>query len=118
MIGYLVPVNEKKWEYFNYLQELTRVVFQDSFSNFNIIKLGSLVSDLLTSYKKQFNQRIIPKMHHLVHYPCYIKCFGPLIPLWCMRFEGKHMPILNMFLNKPIILLMCLLPSGTDTNSG
>ena len=29
-------------------------------------------------------------MHHMVHYPFYIKQFGPLLPLWCMRFEGKH----------------------------
>ena len=45
MIGYFVPVNNKKWKCFNYLQELTRLVFKDSFSNYDVIKLGSLVSD-------------------------------------------------------------------------
>lgn len=110
MIGHLVSINDKKWECFNYLQELTRLVFKDSFFNFDIIKLGSLVSDFLTSYKKQFNQRIIPKMHHLVHYPSYIKRFGPLLPLWCMRFEGKHayfksvLKSTNNFINVPFTL--------------
>lgn len=110
MIGYFVPVNNKKWKCFNYLQELTRLVFKDSFSNYDVIKLGSLVSDFLASYKKQFNQRIIPKMQHLVHYPSYIKRFGPLFPLWCMRFEGKHayfksvLKSTNNFINVPFTL--------------
>lgn len=30
-------------------------------------------------------------MHHYVeHYPELIRCFGPLVHLWTMRFEGKH----------------------------
>ena len=26
----------------------------------------------------------------MVHYPRYIRKFGPLGALWCMRYEGKH----------------------------
>ena len=32
-------------------------------------------------------------MHHLVHYPRYIRLlymFGPLLNFWAMRFEEKH----------------------------
>lgn len=33
-----------------------------------------------------------PKHHFMVHYPSIIRKMGPLILLWCMRFEGKHLP--------------------------
>ena len=39
---------------------------------------------------RKLDVRITPKMHHLVHYPFYIKLLGPLKQFWCMRFEGKH----------------------------
>lgn len=34
--------------------------------------------------------RLRPKHHYIEHYPHLIKCFGPLVHLWTMRFEGKH----------------------------
>ena len=34
--------------------------------------------------------RLRPKHHFIEHYPHLIKCFGPLVHLWTMRFEGKH----------------------------
>ena len=46
-------------------------------------------------------------MHHLVHCPAYIKRFDFLLPLWCMRFEGKHayfksvLKSINNFINVP-----------------
>lgn len=33
-----------------------------------------------------------PKHHFMIHYPNIIRKMGPLILLWCMRFEGKHLP--------------------------
>lgn len=29
-------------------------------------------------------------MHHLVHYPRFIRLLGPFQSFWCMRFEAKH----------------------------
>lgn len=36
------------------------------------------------------NLRLRPKHHYIEHYPHLIRCFGPLVHLWTMRFEGKH----------------------------
>ena len=36
------------------------------------------------------NFQLRPKHHFIEHYPHLIKCFGPLVHLWTMRFEGKH----------------------------
>lgn len=33
---------------------------------------------------------IIPKMHHLTHYPKHMLFFGPMVCTWCMRYEAKH----------------------------
>lgn len=47
-------------------------------------------------------------MHHMVHHPFYIKqLHQPLLPLWCMRFEGKNsyfknvLRRINNFINVP-----------------
>lgn len=34
--------------------------------------------------------RLLPKHHYLEHYAHLIRCFGPLVCLWTMRFEAKH----------------------------
>lgn len=31
-----------------------------------------------------------PKHHFVEHYPNLMRCFGSLVHLWTMRFEGKH----------------------------
>lgn len=55
-------------------------------------------------------RRITPKMHHMVHYPRYIRLFGPLNAVWCMRYEGKHayfgqiLKIVGNFINVPSTL--------------
>lgn len=38
----------------------------------------------------RYFQRFSPKHHFVEHYPTLIRCFGPLVHLWTMRFEGKH----------------------------
>lgn len=37
-----------------------------------------------------------PKHHYLEHYSHLIRCFGPLVGVWTIRFEAKH----SFFLNK------------------
>lgn len=34
--------------------------------------------------------RLRPKHHFIDHYPHLIRCYGPLLELWTMRFEAKH----------------------------
>ncbi len=70
--------------------EVTIINFKDRISSYEIFKLGTLIAEFLSEFKSLFKKRSTPKMHHMVHYPFYIKQFGPLLPFWCMRFEGKH----------------------------
>lgn len=35
-------------------------------------------------------QKLKPKHHFLEQYPHLIRCFGPLVDFWTIRFEAKH----------------------------
>lgn len=36
------------------------------------------------------DEKILPKHHYLEHYPHLMRCVGPCVGLWAMRFEAKH----------------------------
>lgn len=46
---------------------------------------------LLIGSKNTFPDfRLSPKRHYVKHYLNLIKCFGPLVHVWTVRFEAKH----------------------------
>jgi hypothetical protein len=60
------------------------------FLSFQLEQLETIIDEYLVGYKNNFDLDIIPKMHHLVHYPRIIREIGPLGAFWCMRYEAKH----------------------------
>ena len=91
IVSSLIPENDEKWLCFITLLEISRILLNSSIDETEIIMLEFLISEFLTSYKECFPlDRLIPKMHFLVHYPRYIRLMGPLGPFWCMRYEAKH----------------------------
>lgn len=99
----LFPPKMKSGIFFTLLLELTRIIFLDSISEFQIEMLEQLIEEFFIGYKEHFFQsyqrnhvnfakkcRIIPKMHHLVHYPRFIRLLGPLKSFSCMRFKAEH----------------------------
>lgn len=84
----------------------------DSFNSCDLVRLDLLIDDFLHSFKLCFQRRITPKMHHLVHYSDYIKKMGPLLSVWCIRYEAKHayfkqlMRSIRNFINIPLTLSM------------
>jgi len=90
MIGSLVPNNDSAWRVLTNLLDISRLIFCDSISSFECIRLGDLIESFLKKIKRVSNRNIIPKMHHLVHYPRLITLLGPLLSFWCMRYESKH----------------------------
>ncbi|KAK3918074.1 Cannabinoid receptor 1 [Frankliniella fusca] len=57
--------------------------------------------------QKPFKVHVINKLHHLKHYPDMIREFGPLVRMWCAKFEGRmkifrqHSAICCNFKNPP-----------------
>ncbi|KAK3924576.1 Zinc finger and BTB domain-containing protein 22, partial [Frankliniella fusca] len=41
-------------------------------------------------WKSRQLKKAINKMHHIMHYPDQIREKGPIIRLWCARYEGRH----------------------------
>lgn len=102
-VGNLIEQSDPLWPCFILLLQISKIVFLDSISDLEIVLLEHLIEELLMDYKDNFflsykkqdpksllKCRIIPKMHHLVHYLRFIKSLGPFKPFWSMRFEAKH----------------------------
>ncbi|XP_035665562.1 uncharacterized protein LOC118408812 [Branchiostoma floridae] len=84
------PENEY-FVFLNGLCEITSLVFASVTSNEKIVYLRGLISRHLEEFKRLFpDNNILPKQHYLIHIPSMMLLFGPLIRIWCMRFEGKH----------------------------
>jgi hypothetical protein len=90
MVGVNIPEDDIAWTCFTTLLNILRLVFASSISNFQLAQLETLIDEYLVGYKNSFDLDIIPKMHHLVHYPGIIREIGPLGAFWCMRYEAKH----------------------------
>ena len=112
MVGVRVSRRDSQWKCLTTLLEITRLVFLNSISNYELLQLDALVEEFLINYKESFQCRIIPKMHHLIHYSKMIRHFGPLTAYWCMRYEAKHKYFkklqqkINNFINMPVTLSM------------
>lgn len=68
------------------------IIFAPKISNHMIDNLEIKIYQFLSGVIQMFPSKTLkPKEHFLVHYPRIIREMGPIIFLWCMRFEGKHL---------------------------
>lgn len=91
MVGGCVPENEPSWEILMDLKEIVQIVVSDKFTEETLSYLAFKLSDhhlLLTTTFPNFVLK--PKHHFIEHYTHLIRCYGPLVDLWTMRFESKH----------------------------
>ena len=79
----------KLWLTFKKLLLISQLVFSDSMTDYELLKLRTTIHEFLESIKN-LRLSITPKMHNLIHYLHYVTLLGPLKQYWCMRFEGKH----------------------------
>ena len=91
LIGFRVPEGDKIWEVLMELKDIVELAVCHSFTDDTIQYMASKILDHRQLLQEVFpNLRLRPKHHYIEHYPFLIKCFGPLVHLWAMRFEGKH----------------------------
>lgn len=89
LVGNRISVNNGWWKAFKIMLSISRIVFSDSLTKLDVLHLGCVINTFLVKVKRLVGN-IIPKMHHLIHYPHYVQLLGPLKNFWCMRFESKH----------------------------
>lgn len=91
MIGSRIPEQEPSWEILMDLKEIVDIIVSTTLSEEILCYLESKISDhrklLLVTFP---DFKFLPKHHFIEHYVQLIRCFGPLVDLWTMRFESKH----------------------------
>lgn len=91
LIGSRIPEQEPSWEILMDLKEIVEIIVTNTISEEILCYLESKISDhrkLLLDTFPDF--KFLPKHHFIEHYVHLIRCFGPLVDLWTMRFEAKH----------------------------
>lgn len=91
MVGSKVPEGDEAWAILMDLKEIVQLVLSPSFTEESIQYMQTKICDHRQVLKAVFPDfKLRPKHHYIEHYPELTKCFGPLVHLWTMRFEGKH----------------------------
>lgn len=91
MVGSVVPEGDSAWAVLMELKDIVELVLSPTFTEEMIQYLQSKIRDHRQILLEVFPDfKIRPKHHYVEHYPELIRCFGPLVHLWTMRFEGKH----------------------------
>lgn len=92
LIGHKIPEHEPVWQVLLDLKQIVELVVAPVHSNeSNFASLQSKISDHRRQYQEVFpNNKLLPKHHYIEHYAELIKFFGPLVGLWTLQFEAKH----------------------------
>ena len=92
IIGYMEDENDRF--YFQLLLKLLEcmdIIFSPQITPGQISQLRFLIEDHHNHFVNVFpNRRLLPKHHFMIHYPTCLEQVGPLIHVWCMRYEAKH----------------------------
>lgn len=78
------------WKMFLLLKRIVEYVCAPRISVGQIAFLKTLIADFISLVKEFLPSCLVPKLHYLCHYPTLILMFGPLIRLFTLRFESKH----------------------------
>lgn len=87
--GDLVHRDDPNWKCFLKLLEICEICTAPVLSADDVSCLELLIEEHHIQFKLLYNERLIPKMHFMIHYPQQILNFGPLIHTWTMRHEAK-----------------------------
>lgn len=91
IFGDLVERADTCWQLLLLLIQIVNIVFSPIVTHGMTCYLKHLIFEHHKLFKSIFPEHnLIPKHHHMIHYPSCIRRIGPLIHIWCMRFEGKH----------------------------
>lgn len=91
IIGDKIPEDVGPYELLLSLLEIYKLIIAPSISTAATYSLKSKIKDHHRLFQDLYPDiPLIPKQHHLVHYPAIIRELGPLSSFSCIRYEGKH----------------------------
>jgi hypothetical protein len=98
----LVDTSDPVWKMLLILRKISSFVMSFKISIGQVAHLRSLLFEYINLRITLFpNVKIRPKHHYILHYPDLILKFGPLRPLWTLRFESKHRYFKNIVRHSP-----------------
>lgn len=89
IIGPLIDEDDKYYENFLDILEISRIVFTVEIVPWMVSYLQDLIEKYLLDYMSLYGE-LIPKQHHMIHYPLIILQMGSLVLWACLRMEAKH----------------------------
>lgn len=91
IFGDLVQIGNEYWHLLLLLLQIVNIVFSPILTNGMTIFLKHIIVDHHQLFKRLFPSRnLLPKHHFMTHYARCIRNIGPLLHMWCMRYEAKH----------------------------
>ncbi|XP_049330956.1 uncharacterized protein LOC125799085 isoform X2 [Astyanax mexicanus] len=91
LIGDKVPENDKAWGVILDLKDILEILTSSTFTEEKLFYLEAKIFEHRQLVQEAFPTfKLKPKHHFLEHYPYLIRCFGPLLDFWTIRFEAKH----------------------------
>lgn len=87
-----MPVEEPAWKILTDLKDIVDLIVSPVHTEESIAYLNFKISEHRVELQEVFPDynNLLPKHHHLEHYPKLIHQFEPLVCLWTLRFEAKH----------------------------
>lgn len=91
IFGDVVDRDDRYWSLRLLLIQILNIVFSPIITNGMTYYLKHLIREHHQLFRDLYpDKKLIPKHHLMIHYPQCIRKIGPLIHVWCMRFESKH----------------------------
>ncbi|XP_064636949.1 uncharacterized protein LOC135493501 [Lineus longissimus] len=91
LVGDIIPENDEHLELILRLLRCMDIIFSPQIAKGETDLLGQLIQDHHEHYLSIFpDKHLLPKHHHMLHYPSAIEAIGPLIRFSSLRFEAKH----------------------------
>ena len=90
LVGDRVPENDPVWKFYLLLREIVSIITAPSFQKGTEKYLKSLIEEHNAFYITFFGKHLKHKPHLITHYPGIMLVCGPLVHLWCMRFESEN----------------------------
>lgn len=95
------------WRNFESLARITQIIHSTDINENDLDELNDSVFVLLDSIQNDFNAKLIPKLHNLLHYARIIRSMGPVVHMNTMRYESKHKVLKRIVQQSPNFENIC-----------
>ena len=90
ILGDKVPFDDPYWVMLLLLRDITEIAMAPCLDEYILVYMEELIQEHAELFCEYAGVDMRPKHHFLSHYPRLVRCFGPLLHTWTLRYEAKH----------------------------